>query len=159
MNTTNTWICDTCGEPIEKASDGWVEWLMERVDDDKWIGRGLRLVHHYPASARGSDSRCQYHGEAEYKRNQSIVNDQSLEDFLGPDGLMQLLSFIADGKIPTVEVLEMIKRLHIPGYEHARLHFSAALAEVAFEPNTLKDYYWQSDISAVLEFANRQHDT
>ncbi len=69
---------------------------------------------------------------------------------------MELLLFIARGELPTPEVLEMIKRPRIPGYEHARLHFKDALAAGAFEPNTPEGYYTQSDISAILEFIRRQ---
>jgi hypothetical protein len=60
MNMTpKSWICDTCGGMIEKADDGWVEWLV-RQSGPKWIGRGLRLVHSFPASPRGSAAKCQY---------------------------------------------------------------------------------------------------
>jgi hypothetical protein len=90
--------------------------------------------------------------ERESAHDGSIVNDLPLESFLGPDGLMELLSFIAGGELPTPEVLEMIKRLHIPGYEEARLHFGSALDEGVFEPNTREGFYAQSDIKAVIEF-------
>ena len=48
--------------------------------------------------------------------------DLSLTEFLGPDGLMHLLDFIAKGRVETSEVLEMIKRLNVPGYEQSRIH-------------------------------------
>jgi hypothetical protein len=150
MNMTpETWICDTCGGAIEKADDGWVEWLL-RQSGQKWIGRGLRLVHSFPASPRSSAAKCQYDENRESAHDGSIVNDLALESFLGPDGLMELLSFIAGGELPTLEVLEMIKRLHIPGYEEARFHFRSALDEGVFDPNTREGFYTQSDIKAVL---------
>ena len=46
----------------------------------------------------------------------------------------------------------MIKRLHIPGYEHARLHFNAAIDQLVFEPNTPPGFYWQHNNDAVLEW-------
>jgi hypothetical protein len=150
MKADITWICDTCGELIEEKGKGWVEWLVIRKDKaDKPQGRGLRLVHHGSASPHG---RCQYDGSVEYRRDGGLLHDVPLQDFLGPDGLMRLLSLLAKGELPKDEVLEMIKRLHIPGYEHARKHFRRAIAEGVFEPNTMKGYYWQRDIEAVLEF-------
>ena len=75
--------------------------------------------------------------------------DEGLPDFLGSDGLMKLLSFIADDHVESSEVLEMLKRLNIPGYERARMHFEEAISEGVFEPNTTPGYHWQSDIEAV----------
>ncbi|XHR31043.1 MAG: hypothetical protein ACFUZC_10870 [Chthoniobacteraceae bacterium] len=46
----------------------------------------------------------------------------------------------------------MIKRLHIHGYEHARLHFDEAIANGVFEPNTALGYHPQEDIKAVLDW-------
>jgi hypothetical protein len=42
---------------------------------------------------------------------------------------MRLLALIAEERAPTNDILEMIKRLHIRGYEQARLHFDEAIAE------------------------------
>ena len=47
--------------------------------------------------------------------------DLALPEFLGPDGLLHFLDFIAKGSIETPDVLEMIKRLHVKGYEQARI--------------------------------------
>jgi hypothetical protein len=72
---------------------------------------------------------------------------------------MNLLGKLHDKAVPTEEVLEMIKRLHIPGYEEARHHFKSARAEGVYEPNTAWGYPFQYQIAAVLEFArNRQSE-
>ena len=42
---------------------------------------------------------------------------------MGPDGLKRLLEMLAEDKVGKVELLEIIKRIHIPRYEQARLHF------------------------------------
>ena len=45
---------------------------------------------------------------------------------MGPDGLKRLLEMLAEdkvGKVELLELLEIIKRIHIPRYEQARLHF------------------------------------
>jgi len=161
MQPTTTWICDTCGELIETVEAGWVEWLVivNRYDTaDKRQGRGLRLVHHQPASPRrmARYGSCQYDAHAEFQRDGASLYDLPLSSFLGPDGLNLLLSMIAEDELPTEDVLEMTKRLHIPGYEHARRHFARAIAEGVFEPNMLKGYYWQHDIEAVLKAIERE---
>ena len=163
------WICDTCGEIIQGKEDGWVEWIefpegghsfqeyiesQRKGGDIKLRGRNLRLVHHYPASHRTSKYRCQFDQDYERRKDGGEVGDSSLESFLGPDGLMRFLDFIAENRFPNVqEVLEMIKRLLIPGYEHARLHFDSAISEGVIEPNPFKNYS-QSEIDAVLDYVS-----
>lgn len=142
------WICDSCGQTIDKVEDGWVEWL---TNADKNTQKGLRLVHHI------GGSHCQYAGQVEFKRDGSIISDQPLSSFVGHDGLMFLLLMLSEGELPKEEVIEMTKRLHIPGYEHARLHFKRAIAEGVFEPNMGVGFYWQKDIQATLEFAEEEY--
>ena len=141
-----TWICDSCEKPIIDPEHGWVEWLGSQQE----LGRGLRLVHKKPYSPRAPDGLCRYDDDA-------CASSLELTDLLGPDGLMQLLEFLAEETISKEEVLEMIKRLHIPGYEHARLHFDAAITEGVFESNTAAGYYSQEEINAVLEWISPKH--
>lgn len=63
---------------------------------------------------------------------------------------MLLLSQIAEGKIPKDQVLEMVKRLHIPGYEIARRHFDRALRKGIIAPDTYPGFYTQAQISEVI---------
>ncbi len=155
---TKTWICDTCGQEIIEASHGWVEWLRDVELVDSRPSKGLRLVHHFPASPLRGDSRCQYNGDEEFHTRGWSIRDMDLPYFLGPDGLMRLLSFLAEKDLPQDEVLEMIKRLHIPGYEHARHHFDAAIADQVFEPNTREGFYRQSNIKATLEWVEENRE-
>lgn len=78
------------------------------------------------------------------------VSDLPLKSFLGIDGLMYLLCKIAQGEIPTNQLLEMIKRLYIPGYEIARRHFDKALRKGIIEQEWYPGYYTQEQISLVL---------
>jgi len=155
MKETSTWLCDTCGEPIERVEDGWVEWILVTESDDRCRGRDLRLVHHVPAGPRGGVHGCQFDGDAERDRDGGAVRDLALCHFLGPDGLMYLLSFIAEGQLPVTEVLEMVKRLHVPGYEHARPYFEGAICAEVFVPSLPEGYYRQSDIRATLQYAEQ----
>jgi hypothetical protein len=84
------------------------------------------------------------------------VFDTHLVSFLGPDGLMRLLAMIAEEEVPISEGFEMLKRLHIPGYEHTRLHFEEAIRDGVFELNTDPGYYWQADIRAVDQWLKKK---
>jgi hypothetical protein len=146
------WTCDTCGEPIKSVNDGWVEWIEFDRGDGRRAARNLRLVHHQPASPRAPDGSCQFNERAQYARDHGIVCDLSLDEFVGTDGLISLLEMVSEGRHPTEEVLTLIQRLHVPGYEQARHHFAAAISEGIFEPNTKPGYYTTSDIQKVLDW-------
>lgn len=154
---TNYWICDTCGERITKAEDGWVEWIILK---DKSGGhrrkRDMRLVHHFPSSPRKQGEGCQFNQKAEFAKDQGIIGDLSLQDFLGPKGLMTLLSFIAEEGVANSGVLEMIKRLHIPGYEIARFHMEEAVRSGAVETNTYPGYPSPREIKEILKYAEEK---
>lgn len=152
MNTT-TWICDTCGGPIKSAADGWVEWVT-RTEDGKGVGRDLRLVHH--GKREGARlPRCQFVQSVESARDKSTISDTGLVDCLGPDGLMTLLFMLERGQLPQSEVVEMIKRLHVPNYEHARHHFKAAISEDVISRDPFRTYT-QSELLRVIAYAQKR---
>ena len=112
-------------------------------------------MHGYGTGPRGG-GRCQYNENEETKKDGAILSDLGLDRFVGADGLMELLILVDEGRLPKNEVIEMIKRLHIPGYEEARRSFHSAIQEGVFEPNTPLGFYSQSEIKATLEYAERQ---
>ena len=118
----------------------------------------MRIVHHVPASPSGKPPGCQFNGKAEYEKDGGIIADLPLKEFLGPDGLMQLLLLLYEDELPKEEVLEMIKRLHIPGYEIARHNFAHAINAGVFEPNRPENYYSTSDIEATIEFIKKENE-
>jgi hypothetical protein len=140
------WFCDACGGLIEDKDDGWVEWLTH-VDRDTGTvtQRGLRLVH--------DSERCQY--PRRYEPGNS-VSGLPLSAFLGADGLTHLLKFLAEKFSPPEEVLELIKRLHTPGYEHARGLFERAIQDGEIERSVPEGYYFQRDIEATLAYAEHE---
>lgn len=151
LKSTTSWICDSCGEPVIEAKDGWVEWITYRGSSTpKKQGHGMRLVHHKTASPRQNS--CYYDTDFIFKNGQGLVSDMHLQDFQGADGLMYLLGLAADNAVPTIEILEMIKRIHIPGYEAARLHLSQAVSEGVYEPNTHRDFSHQYQIESVVKW-------
>ncbi len=151
MALPKKWFCDFCGEAIKKVEDGWVEWIEILHEDGSVTGRDLRLVHHRPASPlKDSPHACQFNGKAEYKKDKGSVSDLGLESFIGPDGLMYLLSFLIRGHLPKEDVIRMILRLHIPGYELARRHFDRAVRSGLIEQDNYPGFFTQEQIAEVL---------
>lgn len=117
---TEKWICDACDGEILRPEQGQIEWLV-RADGDRQVGRGLRMVHVKTCSPQAVDDwGCQYCLEDEYKRDGSGIYGSAISDYLGPEGLMRLLELLSRGVLPVADVVEMIKRLHVDGYEQAR---------------------------------------
>ena len=95
-----------------------MEWLAAEGTKGKSKVSGLRLVHRRNTSPRWREpSGCQYNPRDEFRRNRGIVEGLAFDRFAGPDGLMLLLSMIAERELPVQEVIELAKRVQIPGYE------------------------------------------
>ncbi|MNJ31553.1 hypothetical protein D3C77_261940 [compost metagenome] len=147
------WVCDSCGGSINEAREGWLEWL-NREENGRRVNLSPRIVHIRPASP--AQQGCQYNQRAEFQRGQYNVNDLSLTEVTGDDGLMTLLGFVSEGYFEKEQALEIIKRLHVPDYDLVRRHFDAAIGEGVFEPNTKPGYYGVDDIQAVKRWLERQ---
>lgn len=161
MDATPPWKCDHCGQFINSVEDGWVEWLNGAADE-QWEGvlHQLRLVHHRKASPHRDRKYACYHDEDRwFAEKRYTVSDLPMSAFVGPDGLTILLAFLADRRFADPnEVLEMIKRLHIPNYEGARLSFASAIADGVFDPRSAPGYYDQREILAVLKWLSDGED-
>ncbi len=148
-NPPSKWICDTCGEIIEKPEDGYIEWLS-RTDNAHPRYHRLVLVHHKPKSPR--ERGCYP------PKSKDVDMHMPLSHFLGADGLTWFLQQLSDNTFEDrEEPIEMMKRLFVPGYEMARKHFDAAIADDVFEPNTKPGYYSQVQIKATLRWAEENH--
>lgn len=112
------WICDYCGQVIEKPEDGWLEWKSDLAHG---LGpHAFRIVHHKPHSPVGG---CYYTDRM--PRYPTNVSDDHLRQFVGPAGLLGLLDFF-DARhwgvaANSADLAEIIRRLHVPGYEQKRL--------------------------------------
>lgn len=138
---TNYWICDSCGEKIDKLEDGYLQWLNVNKSNER-ISKNIKIVHH--------NNDCQFNEREEFLTNNATVGDMSLEYFAGPDGLTRLLEMISDNMFEDKEeILEIIKRIHIPGYEKTRPYFEKAVRENIFEPNTKLKYFVQRDLESI----------
>jgi hypothetical protein len=147
------WRCDSCGEIIGALQAGWVEWLAAEDTKGRSKVSGLRLVHRHNTSprSRGLNS-CQYNPRDEF-RNRSIVEGLALDRFAGPDGLMLLLSLIAERELPARELIELAKRVQIPGYEAVYELVHDAVREGVIAPSISPGFYLQSEIWDVLKWA------
>ena len=157
---TAGWRCASCGKLITSVEDGWVEWL---VDEENGKGAstisGFRLVHHNQragttrAGTPGVRGDCRYHVGQEFARHRSIVEGLPLARFVGLDGLMLLFSFISSGEMPLEDVLELAKRVQIPGYEQSRDLLQNLFAQGLFSASIGVGFYLQSEIQTTLQWA------
>ncbi|MDN8590829.1 hypothetical protein Q0V21_18905 [Paenibacillus sp. 11B] len=108
VQATSEWICDKCGNPIEEARLGWFEWYSDSED----VQTGFRIVHH--------DQKCMYNETQLFQEGKSL-KDMHLDHFTSPEGLLHLLEILErPGVKDKSEVSELIKRIHVPGYENER---------------------------------------
>ena len=78
-----------------------------------------------------------------------------LEQLLGADGLITLLSFLAEGELPHREILELVKRVQIPGYELVRTLSPRGQQSKLLSTVLRHGYYLQSEIREMLGWANQ----
>ena len=74
----------------------------------------------------------------------------SLERFIGPDGLILLLSLLVVGELPTVEIVDLAKRVQIPGYELARNLVGEENLPEFLVPSLGHGCYLQSEIGEIV---------
>lgn len=142
------WFCDSCLGVVSSPACARVEWISLFAKEPG--GRDLRLVHDLTDFSQRREV-CQFDARQEYVRDKGKVNGAPLADFLGPDGLMRLLSLMVIDGLPRNEVLEMIKRLHVPGYEEARYLLRSSVTDQGLAVVSKSYYPTQSEISAALK--------
>ena len=148
------WRCDSCGELVSDLQAGWVEWLAAEDTRGKPRVSGLRLVHRRNTSARSPEPYgCRYNPRDEFRKNRGIVEGLALDRFAGPDGLMLLLSMIAERELPLQELIELAKRVQIPGYEAAYELVHDAVSEGVIAPCISSGFYLQCEIWDMLKWA------
>jgi hypothetical protein len=141
------WHCDACGELIRTFEAGRLEWLCDGEDRV----HGLRLVHRRglpPPHSAG----CEYDRNEEYRKDGSLIEGLSLATLSGVDGLMLMLAMLVRGEHPAEQIIEVIKRLYVPGYEQTRNFFPRAISENIIVPAIGPGYYLQSEIQNVLQW-------
>ena len=148
------WRCDSCGQLVPDLQAGCVEWLAVEDTRGKPKVSGLRLVHRLNTGARSLEPcRCRYNPRDEFRKNRSIVEGLALDRFAGPDGLMLLFSMIAERELPLQELIELAKRVQMPGYEAAYELVHDAVSEGVIAPCISSGFYLQCEIWDVLKWA------
>ncbi len=151
------WRCDSCGQPVPDLQAGWVEWLAAEETRGKPKVSGLRLVHRRNTSARSPEPYgCRYNPRDEFRKNRGIVEGLALDRFAGPDGLMLLLSMMAERELPLQELIELAKRVQIPGYGAVYELVHDAVSEGVIAPCISSGFYLQCEIWDVLKWAKCQ---
>jgi len=135
------WICDECHQRIDDPDRGHMEWIVDQRDR----AAGFRIVHQgrsWPGPVRGEPSAsvldCRRYTQ-HFGRH-----DLDLTQFLGTDGLVEMLALLDPGPHhqpdfngPHVrnvrEFVEVVRRLHVPYYEEARLYWDRARRDGFFE--------------------------
>jgi len=118
-----------------------VEWSASEDNTGATILSGLRLGH-------GESYR--YDARTVFRNCRSVVEGLCLERFIGPDGLILLLSLLAAGELPTAEVIALAKWVQIPGYELARILGGEKTFHSCFLPSLGHGCYLQSEMTELL---------
>ncbi|MDT2780556.1 hypothetical protein ABQD56_02570 [Vagococcus fluvialis] len=139
------WKCDSCKGDIVDVKDGILEW--KNTKDHKRYD--LHLVH--------DNKDCSYDKNRLSDTKNVTISYGMLENYVNQDGLMTLLEEISlNDFLNNEEVLEMIKRLHIIGYDEIRLQIKQAISEGIYEPNTEQMYPMQNDIKLIKEWIQQK---
>jgi hypothetical protein len=139
---------------VSDLQAGWVEWLAAEDANGKPEAGGLRLVHHRNIRPTHQDQYgCRYNPRDEFRKNRGIVEGLPLDRFVGPDGLMLMLSLLAERELPLQELIELAKRVQIPGYEAVYELVDDAVSEGVIAPCISSGFYLQCEIWDVLKWA------
>jgi hypothetical protein len=101
---------------------------------------------------------CRYDARTVFRNRRSVVEGLCLERFIGPDGLILLLSLLTVGELPTVEVIELAKRVQVPGYELARNLVGEENLPHLLPPSLGHGCYLQSEIDEALTRALKNQE-
>lgn len=115
------WICDSCGELIEKSEDGWWEYLHDRKTE---LVSGFRIVH--------AGGPC-YYNEQEFRQKNISVGSTPLDHKLTSDGFGHMLHRLELSQTEKIkehykitDFTEIMRRLYLPYWEEARLYWEKA---------------------------------
>jgi hypothetical protein len=148
-------ICDTCGEIIEKPEDGWIEW----IHSDDGMQTEFNIVHHAGSSPRKifNHEGCYQHGG----RNGRM--DNNLNQYINPNVIMSFLLHFLDigrhhdpsrnyiGKVNISEYVELVRRLTIPYYEEARLYWEMAKNDGYFDGENEISIYSVNFLKGIID--------
>lgn len=121
MEPLQEWVCDSCGELVD-IKDGWFEWV---TDQNTGLASGFRIVH---------NSRNCFYDSMQLHHQGKSNHDMHIDSYLGASGLVKLLAIAERGNIEDIsEWTEIVRRLHIPYYEEAKIHWGSAERDGYFD--------------------------
>ena len=146
------WICDVCGEIIERPEDGYVQFHRnEHGQYDDFI-----IVHHRPASPRKNLQNACY----------KYSSDSDLESFLGDHGKVELLSLLDPGVYHLKQYRQMVAdirkwndffmRLQLPYYEEARKYWSRASIDGYFADSNEIYIYLPENLKRMIQHYEKE---
>lgn len=124
------WRCASCDRLITSIDDGWVEWLALENGRDAAILSGVRLIHRRGGGTPKGKRACQYDPRKQLRNQARIVEGLALECFVGPNGLLLLLSLVEAGQFPREDIVELARRVQVPGYESSRVGANRVIANL-----------------------------
>lgn len=143
LEPLHNFICDECGQMIENVDDGWLESIL----DHEMYYSGFRIVHHITTSPLNRKYGCYYDPD----RIPGTISDMYLNHYTGIDGLAELMSVFGDKLRDSAELVEIVRRLHLPHYEQARLYWQQAKADgYAGEANEAWPYK-QKNLKGIIQ--------
>lgn len=157
LTPLNQFICDHCGQVIEKPEEGFVEWETRRDSSGIFIQSGFKIVHHYAYSPKkdSSDSGCYHHDKSEFR------SDNHLEYFLGEGKMAQLFYFLDFGEPFSADIrtkvkdmreyVDFVKRLTIPYYEEARKYMAQAEQDGLYSDCSPTSLYTPSKLKSIVQ--------
>ncbi|GIP63351.1 hypothetical protein J32TS6_19060 [Virgibacillus pantothenticus] len=143
------WYCDSCGEIINSAKEGMLEWdclTDDEIGEDGLNTKNFRIVHHKGSS---SFKHCQ--------TSNTVYNfcDGHLNWYTYSNGLSELLSFY-NHKVDSQELNEIIRRLHVDFYEEARIYIDKALEDgYEYDPYQTGHYSDEELLNLIEKYAER----
>jgi hypothetical protein len=133
-----------------------VEWLAFEDKYGNTMVGGVRLIHRRATGVRTGGRGCRYDARKEFRNHASIVEGLALERFVGPDGLMLLLSLVEAGEFRKQDLLELAKRVQVPGYEWVRDLVCEPTSGRFCAPFLGKKYYLQSEMQELLAWSSEE---
>ncbi len=144
MATVGPWICDVCHMEIRDISKCYVVWRYGEAEGY----HDFNIIHQRPLC----DNRPEY------------TVSLPVTDFLGPDGLAHLLSFLSEGPVRNLNpgasspmplsdpdgFVDFIRRVQTPGYEYARCRYHDSDVRASYAGATEFHPYTQAAIKKLL---------
>ncbi|KML07133.1 hypothetical protein [Rossellomorea marisflavi] len=115
LDVKSQWYCDFCGEVIDSAKDGMLEWDSFVLEEGReFTAENFRIVHHRAVK------------DCRPPHADKNLSDGHLHWYTGPHGLSDLLDIETRHRLDTIKFHNIIRRLHVDYYEEARTYLPQA---------------------------------